>query len=182
MSGLVAAMLSLGRAPRPRIFISYRRHGEGAGYGGRLADKLVERFGSEQVFRDVDDIESGVDFVQAIEDAVGGCEVLLAVIGPDWITQTNQKGRRRLDDPRDFVRLEVAAALERNIRVIPVLVGGAAMPGANELPEVLEPLARRQALELTDTRWDYDVGRLLTTIESAGIKRAAPKRPEFLGK
>lgn len=149
--------------------MSYRRRGEGAGYGGRLADKLVEYFGARQCFRDVEDIESGVDFVKTITDAVGACEVLIAVIGPDWITQTGESGKPRLEDPQDFVRIEVAAALERNIRVIPVLVGGAPMPTAKELPEVLKGLSRRQAHELSDTRWVYDVGELLKAIESIGI-------------
>src|SRR5262249_25968863 len=92
MKTLFAGFLRWGKRNQPKIFISYRRHGEGAGYGGRIADKLVEHFGPEQCFRDVEDIESGVDFVTTIEQAVGGCEVLIAVIGPDWITQTNDKG------------------------------------------------------------------------------------------
>jgi len=169
MSGFLSNILPFGRRRYPRIFVSYRRHGEGAGYGGRLADKLVEHFGANQCFRDVEDIESGVDFVQTITDAVGTCEVLIAVIGPDWTTQTGEKGKPRLEDPQDFVRIEVAAALERNIRVIPVLVGGAPMPKAKELPEVLEGMSRRQAHELSDTRWVYDVGELLKAIESIGI-------------
>jgi hypothetical protein len=166
----MSSLWSVRRRSHPRIFISYRRRGEGAGYGGRIADKLVEHFGAEQCFRDVVSIESGVDFVQAIHEAVGACEVLIAVIGPDWTTQTNEKGRRRLDDPRDFVRLEVVAALERGIRVIPVLVGGAEMPAEGELPQVLEALSRRQAHEVTDSRWDYDAGRLVQSIELIGIR------------
>jgi hypothetical protein len=165
------------RRVQPKIFISYRRRGEGAGYGGRVADKLVEHFGAEQCFRDVEDIESGVDFVKTIQEAVGGCEVLIAVIGPDWLTQTNARGGRRLDDPRDFVRLEVASALERDIRVIPVLVGAADVPGEQQLPEPLKSLARRQVHELTDTRWDYDVGKLVEAIESMGIRRRSRSKP-----
>ncbi len=160
----------LGNKDGPRIFISYRRRGEGAGYGGRIADRLVEHFGVGQCFRDVDDIESGVDFVKTIQEAVGACEVLIAVIGPDWITQTDVRGNRRLDDPRDFVRLEIAAALQRDIRVIPVLVGGADIPTEQELPDVLSALSRRQVHELTDTRWEYDVTKLIAAIESIGIK------------
>jgi TIR domain-containing protein len=161
---------SWGNRDHPSIFISYRRRGDGAGYGGRIADKLVEHFGVEQCFRDVDDIESGVDFVKTIQEAVGACEVLIAVIGPDWITQTDVRGKRRLDDPKDFVRLEVAAALQRDIRVIPVLVGGADIPTEHELPDVLSALSRRQVHELTDTRWEYDVTKLIAAIESIGIK------------
>jgi hypothetical protein len=158
------------RNRRPRIFISYRRRGDGAGYGGRLADSLVDHFGREQCFLDVDGIESGVDFIETIRSSVAACEVLIAVIGPDWITQADASGRPRLEDPNDFVRLEVAAALERNIRVIPVLVGGAQVPTDDELPHVLKALSRRQTHELTDSRWDYDVEKLLKSIESIGIR------------
>ena len=160
----------------PRVFISYRRRGDGAGYGGRIADKLVEHFGPEQCFRDVEDIESGVDFVETIHDAIQACDALLAVIGPDWLTQTDAGGGRRLDDPNDFVRIEVAAALGRGIRVIPVLVGGAAMPAAEELPDALAGLARRQAHELTDSRWEFDVGGLLQSVESIGVRATRSKR------
>lgn len=169
-------LVSLGLAPRKvraRIFISYRRRDGSAGYAGRIADRLTKDFGEDQCFRDVEDIETGTDFVEAIEQAVGSCDALVVVIGPDWLTTVNPNGQRRLDDPRDFVRLEIAAALHRGIRVIPVLVSGAAMPAAEELPPVIEKLAYRQAIELTDTRWDYDVGRLVASLESMGIPRAS---------
>ena len=133
IKSLLPSLLRWTKAAHPKIFISYRRHGEGAGYGGRIADNLVEKFGAEQCFRDVADIESGVDFVKTIQEAVSACEILIVVIGPDWISQKLQLGGRRLDDPRDFVRLEVAAALDRDIRVIPVLVGGATMPAGAEV-------------------------------------------------
>ena len=113
---------------------------------------------------------------RSINDAVGTCEVLITVIGRDWLSMTNARGKRRLEDPNDFVRLEIAAALSRNVRVIPVLVGGAGMPSAEELPDALDSLARRQAHEITDTRWDFDVGRLLDSIEAAGVRRLAQKR------
>jgi TIR domain len=178
----LAGIRSWATRRHPTIFISYRRRGEGAGYGGRIADKLVEHFGKEQCFRDVDDIESGIDFVTTIREAVGTCEVLVAVIGPDWLTQSNDKGMRRLDDPRDFVRLEVAAALERDIRVIPVLVGGAEVPVEGQLPQVLEALSRRQAHELTDSRWEYDVSKLIEAIESIGVKgHSRSKKAASLG-
>jgi hypothetical protein len=174
MAGSIKAVLAdirrWGQACRPRIFISYRRHGEGAGFGGRIADKLVETFGAEQCFRDVANIESGLDFVRTIHEAVSSCEILIAVIGPDWISQTSLSGGRRLDNQKDFVRLEIAAALERDIRVIPVLVGGATMPTEEELPKPLQGLARRQAQELSDSRWEYDVEKLLHTLESVGIR------------
>ena len=159
---------------KPRIFITYRRSGEGQGYGGRLADKLIEYFGAWQCFRDVENIEMGVDFVESITRAVAICEVLVVVIGPDWTTQKDKDGRPRLQNKNDFVRLEVAAALERNIRVIPVLVGGAQVATEDELPDDLKALCRRQAHEVTDTRWDYDVEKLVHQIELAGIKGRSP--------
>ncbi|MGH7502150.1 MAG: toll/interleukin-1 receptor domain-containing protein [Longimicrobiales bacterium] len=171
---------AFGARPHYRIFLSYRRRGEGAGYAGRLTDRLVHEFGADQCFRDIDDIESGVDFVEAISGAVGSCDVLIAVIGPDWLTMKNDAGLRRLEDPNDFVRIEIAAALRRNIRVVPVLVGNAVMPDPARLPPEIESLARRQAHELSDTRWDYDVGQLVAMVERMGIARrpAKPANPK----
>ncbi len=146
------------------IFISYRRE-DAAGHAGRLFDRLKARFGKAAVFMDVEGIDAGVDFVDSIDAAVGGCDVLLAVIGRNWLDARNADGSRRLDDPRDFVRLETGAALARGIRVIPVLVEGAAMPTQEALPDALRPLARRQAVELRDSRWDADVEHLLRTLE-----------------
>src|SRR5688572_19627389 len=128
------------------IFISYRRD-DSAGYAGRLYDRLVTHFGAERVFMDVEGIEPGVDFVNAIEEAVGSCRVLIVIIGDEWISTTDIAGRRRLDDPNDFVRLETSAALKRGIRVVPVLVDGSAMPRVDQLPEELHALTRRQAVE-----------------------------------
>ena len=154
-----------------RIFVSYRRD-DARGDAGRLTDNLKLHFGDKQIFRDVEAIEAGVDFVEAINSAVSQCAVLLAIIGPNWLRLTDSQGRRRLDDPNDFVRLEIAAALQRNIRLVPVLVGGAVMPKAEDLPPGLETLARRQAHELSDGRWDFDVGQLVETLERVGIKPA----------
>jgi serine/threonine-protein kinase len=114
---------------------------------------------------DVDTIEPGADFVQHINDAVGCCNALVVVIGQDWLTATDARGQSRLENREDFVRLEVTAGLERNVRVIPVLVQGARMPDAAELPKEIAPLARRNALELSDTRWRHDVTRLVTALE-----------------
>jgi len=145
------------------IFISYRRD-DSAGYAGRLASDLERVFGDAPVFQDVEDIQPGADFVEAIDRAVGSSTVLLAVIGRQWLGATDQAGHRRLDDPRDFVRAEIGAALRRGIVVIPVLVEGAAMPRAEQLPDDLAPLVRHQAIELSDTRWDYDVSQLTGAI------------------
>jgi hypothetical protein len=151
-------------APVPgRVFISYRRE-ETAYAAGWLYDRLANRYGG-QVFKDVDSIQLGDDFVEVITRAVGSCDVLLALIGDQWLAITDAHGRRRLDDPEDFVRLEVEAALTRNVRVIPILVEGAGLPRADELPPSLAGLVRRQALELSPARFDSDTGRLLKVLD-----------------
>jgi len=149
-----------------RIFVSYR-HEETAYPAGWLFDRLVDHFGRDQIFKDIDSIELGDDFIEVITAAVGACDVLLALIGDQWLTMTGQDGRRRLDDPHDFVRLEIEAALTRNVRVIPILVEGARMPRADELPASLATLVRRQALELSPSRFDSDTRRLLKVLGRA---------------
>jgi TIR domain len=148
-----------------RIFISYRRD-ETAYPAGWLYDRLANQYGGGQVFKDVDSIELGDDFVQVITRAVGSCDVLLALIGEQWLTITDEHGRRRLEDPDDFVRLEIEAALTRNVRVIPILIDGARMPRADELPHSLVSLRHRQALELSPSRFEYDTGRLLKVLDT----------------
>ena len=148
----------------PQLFISYRRE-DTAGHAGRLYDAMVARFGEPHVFVDVD-LAPGIDFVRRIKDAIGECHVLLVIMGPRWAAVTDTDGRPRLADPDDFVRLEVETALRRDeVTVIPVLVGGAQMPDPDDLPEGLRPLAHRNALELSDMRWRYDVGRLNATLD-----------------
>jgi hypothetical protein len=146
------------------IFVSYRRQ-ESSHLAGRLADRLASRFGEGQVFIDVDTIEPGVDFAEEIFRAVAACEVLLAVIGPSWLTATDERSRRRLDDPDDIVRLEIEAALARGVRVIPILVEGAIMPGREDLPESLARLARLNALRIRHESFRYDAGHLVAAIE-----------------
>jgi TIR domain len=146
-----------------RIFISYRRE-ETAYPAGWLFDRLVHHFDG-QVFKDVDSIQPGDDFVDVITTAVASCDVLLALIGVDWLTITDEHGRRRLDNPDDFVRLEIEAALTRRVRVIPILINGARMPRANEVPDSLAKLVRRQALELSPARFDSDISRLLRVLD-----------------
>jgi hypothetical protein len=153
-----------------RIFLNYRRE-DASGHAGRIWDALryglgeEPGFAHEQLFMDVDTIDVGVDFGEVIQEAVGSCDVLVAVIGRQWLTASDTKGRRRLDSPNDFVRLEIEAALERGVRVIPALVQGAEMPSSEDLPGSLAPLARRNALELSDTRWRFDVGRLVARLK-----------------
>jgi hypothetical protein len=159
-----SAMERRGRETKGNIFISYRRD-EGAGYAGRIADRFVERFGEDAVFHDLDSLEPGLDFAEGIERAVNASEVLVAVMGKNWVTTTDEAGRRRLENADDWVRLEIAAALQRNIRVIPLLVQGAPMPRADELPDDLAPLARRHAFELHDSSWKDDLQRFINTVE-----------------
>jgi TIR domain len=157
-----------------KVFISYRRR-ETAGHAGRLYDRLAEHFGDERVFMDLR-MEPGVDFVEQIDDAVTHCDALLSLIGAQWLEMRDAHGRRRLDDPNDFARLEVEAALARNVRVIPVLLQDAKMPEPEDLPATLQPLARRHAIELSDERWDYDVGRLIEVLDRTIGNGTAPKR------
>jgi len=146
-----------------RIFISYRRE-ENGWPARKLYEVMAERFGEDRVFKDVDSIEPGDDFVDQIQSAVASCDVLLALVGRNWTTTTGPGGGRRLDDPEDFVRLEIEAALNRGIRVIPILVDDARMPKATELPPALAPFLRRQAITVSPVT--FDTGRLLRTIES----------------
>jgi len=159
-----------------KIFIGYRRE-DSAGHSGRLFDKLSEHFGKDHVFMDVAGIEPGVDFVEAIEKAVGSSDAFIVVIGKQWLSVTDADGRRRLDNPEDFIRLEIAAALRRNIRVIPVLVQGATAPSSGNLPEDLKKLSRLHAHEISDHRWDFDVGTLIQTLEKV-LKKEVPKDEE----
>lgn len=148
-----------GQVRGERIFISYRRADSG-GWARSLHDNLDERLGTGRAFRDVA-MEGGMDFHKHVESLLDGCDVLLAIIGKSWTSMADPDGNRRLDDPEDLVRREIARALERpDVEVIPVLVDGARMPTEHELPPDLAPLARRQACELADSRWDYDVDTL----------------------
>lgn len=152
------------------IFISYRRS-DSAGYTGRLADSLEPLLGSRKIFRDVEDIKPGDDFVRIIERYLKKARIFLVIIGKHWLDAEDSQGKRRLADPGDHVRIEIESALRLGIVVIPVLVGGAVMPAAAELPGSLSALANRQAIELTDSRWDHDVGRLLQTLTETGFGR-----------
>jgi TIR domain len=148
-----------------RIFINYRRD-DAPMAAGRLSDDLGRHFGDDRVFMDVDKIEPGMDFKEAINRGVGACDVFIAVIGNDWLTMRDATGRRRLDNPDDYVRLEIEAALKRDVRVIPALVQGATMPGSDDLPPSLAPLATRNCVQLGDgVRWRSDVAGLMRALE-----------------
>lgn len=146
----------------PGVFISYRRDDQ-AGFAGRLGDALTSAFGEENVFRDIEDIHPGEDFVAAIERNLATVDVVLVMIGPAWLT-ASRNGVRRLDEPDDFVRREIEAALASGKAVLPVLVGSASMPEEKALPPTIAALARRQSFVLSDTGWTSDVARLVETI------------------
>jgi hypothetical protein len=156
----------------PGVFISYRRQ-DTPHLAGRLYDRLREHFGQERVFMDVDSIEPGLDFGRVIEGAVSSSAVMLVLIGDKWLTATDPRGRQRLENPDDYVRVEIETGLSRDIRVIPVLVEGAAMPTTEELTGGLAGLARRNALEITHSRFSADAERLISIIER--IFSATPK-------
>jgi len=148
-----------------QIFISYRRE-DSAGYTRAIYDRLVQHFSEERVFMDVDAIEPGLPFDEAIDRALEQCEVLLVVIGRRWLSPQSDLGRR-INNPKDYVRREIAAALSRNIRVIPVLIDGAGMPGEEDLPEPLRALSRRNALEISNSRFATDTETLIQTVRKA---------------
>jgi len=150
------------------IFVSYRRE-DAEGEAGRLFDDLVGVFGYHSVFMDVAAIQVGRDFRKAIDENVATCGVVLAIIGEDWVDAKNEVGQRRLDDPSDFVRLEIASALKRGIPVIPVLVQGAKMPRAEQLPNDLRGLAFRMVVELTHARWASDVQLLIKALRTTPV-------------
>jgi hypothetical protein len=145
------------------IFISYRRD-DSEGEAGRLADDLAQTFHEKSVFMDVNAIQPGRDFRKAIDESIHKCSVLLAIVGREWLASKNAAGQRRLDDESDFVRLEIASALQRDIPVVPVLVRGARMPNADQLPADLRELAYRNAVELTHARWKSDVRVLIQAL------------------
>jgi hypothetical protein len=149
-----------------RIVISFRREDSPA-HAGLLYDWLCERYREEQVFMDVDTSQHGEHFIGAIGRAVQSADVMLVVIGRGWLDATDSSGRRRIDDGDDFVRAEIEAGLTANIRIIPILVGGAGLPREEDLPISLARLNRRQALHLDDRNWQSDLdqlGRILDVI------------------
>src|SRR5688572_20714511 len=147
------------------IFISYRRE-DSAQIAHALYRELSARFGAGSVFIDVEDIGLGENFAATIDEKVGFCDALVAVIGPKWLTVAGPDGRPRLEDGNDWVRLEIASALSRDIKVFPVLTGGARLPDQRDLPQALAMLAQSQALELLPSRFDHGVARLVSALEA----------------
>jgi TIR domain len=147
-----------------KIFINYRR-GDDPGATGWLRQLLEDAFSADQLFMDIDSIAPGLDFVRVLEDEVDKCDVFLAVIGPRWFGDMNAEGTRRLDNPEDFVRIEIESALKLGKRIIPVLVGNANVPRSEQLPESLKPLTRRHAVRLTHERFASDAEGLIKQLE-----------------
>lgn len=161
---------------KKNIFISYRVS-DTAGETGRLVDSLKQHFYEDQIFMDIDKIEPGVDFTKVISNSLESCDVMLVIIGPNWIGR-NSDGSTRISKTNDWVRLEVASALKRDIRVVPVLVDNAALPEADDLPEDLHPLLTRQTFEVSNKRWKYDTGQLVEFLKFVGIQpKPGPHQP-----
>ena len=148
----------------PMVFICYRRD-DSSGTAGRVHDRLAQAFGDNLLFMDVDNIPLGSDFVDVLRDAVTTCEVLLAVIGQHWLDARGTDGNRRLDDENDFVRIEIATALQRNIPVIPILVDGAKIPKAAELTRDLQGLSTRSGLDVRHASFQVDMDRLINGLK-----------------
>ena len=147
------------------IFISYRRT-DSADVAGRIYDRLVGKFGRELIFKDVDSIPLGLDFKEYLDKKVGECSVLLAVIGSHWLDASDSEGQKRLEDPTDFVRIEIESALQRNIPVIPLLVHGARMPREESLPSSLRKLTYRNGTPVrSDPDFHRDMDRLIAALE-----------------
>lgn len=147
-----------------KIFLSYR-HGDSAGQAGRVGDKLLAVFGEKRLFLDVDATRAGTDFAKRLSDEVSNCAVLLALIGPHWLDLRDENNERRVDDPNDWVRIEIGTALKRDIPVIPVLLDGAKVPKAHLLPEDLRGLSTRSAIDVRHASFRSDVDRLVLELK-----------------
>ena len=159
------------------IFINYRR-GDDPGFAQALFGRLEQAFAADQLFMDIDDIAPGLDFVDVMNQQVSKCDVLISVIGRGWLAAMDETGGRRLDDPQDFVRLEIESALAQKKRVIPVLVNDAKMPKLTELPESLRPFARCNAVKLSHERFRADVAALIQALEGVLAEADAARRAE----
>lgn len=146
-------------------FISYRRS-DSSDIVGRIYDRLSEDFGEEPIFKDVDDIPLGVDFKEFLDQKVSECSVFLAVIGDRWVNASDAAGKKRLEDPNDFVRIEIESALRRDIPVIPLLVRGAVMPAASDLPASMQKLVFKNGIPIrADPDFHHDMERLSSALE-----------------
>ena len=157
------------------VFINYRRQTD-SGVAGRVYDNLSRALPGASIFMDVDKLNPGDDFEVALGRSLESCKVMLAVVGPQWATLTDEHGRRRLEDPDDFVRKEIRAALEGGVRVIPVLVNGARMPEKSTLPADLQELAKRQAMEVRHERFNDDMAAVATAVATTTHGALRPRR------
>ena len=157
--------------PTWELFIAHR-HADEPGHAGRIGERLIRYFGAGQVFRYIESLRLGDDFPKVVRERLQQAFAMVVIIGPSWLND------QRLHDPEDLHREEIRTALERGIHIVPVLVNRAHMPRKEDLPENIRPLVGRQAVEITDTRWDYDVGRLVTHLEQ--VLAGSPKRRRFL--
>jgi CHASE2 domain-containing sensor protein len=155
----------------PKIFISYRRE-DTAPQAGRLFDRLAAAFGAENVFRDLDRIGKGLDFVRVMDERLAQCDCVLVVIGKNWLDCVDAQGKRRLEDPEDFVCREINGALNAGKFIIPILVDGAKMPKAAQLPSQISALANRNALEVLESHYEDDIARLIETVAAGGRQEA----------
>jgi hypothetical protein len=153
-----------------KVFLCYRRE-DAAGYAIAVQERLAKEFGTD-VFIDVDNIPIGTNFVKALKKEVAKCEVLLAVLGKGWFDARDEDGNRRLENPNDFVRIEIAAALQRGIPVVPILLDGAKIPSAAQLPKELEELSFRQGIDLHLSSFSRDIDRLIQGLRSPSEKAA----------
>ena len=159
-----------------KVFISYRRD-DSAGHAGRVHDRLELEFGRDLLFMDVDAVPLGMNFIKILDEAVAKCDALLAVIGPNWLDLRDKEGSRRLDDPHDYVRIEIAAALQRDIPVIPVLLDGAEIPRVDQLPQDIEELALRNGLFVRHASFHNDMDRLIAGLRAPLGQLDAPPVP-----
>jgi hypothetical protein len=159
------------------VFVSYRRD-DTRHVAGRLAGDLADHFGSDSIFRDVESIDGGEEFPVRLDRALAQCAVMLVLIGHGWLVAKDAQGRRRLDDPADWVRQEIVAALRRGVRVVPVLVEGATLPAEGDLPDDLKPLVKRQARPLSDERWRGDLTALIEMLaKQTGLASSETDKP-----
>src|SRR6516225_6014706 len=163
------------------VFISYRRE-NAAGEARALFNDLAERLGENSVFMDVDSIALGRDFRSALQQTTASCDLMLVLIGRNWADAKDEGGRVRLENPADYVRLEVEAALRRNIAVTPVLVQGAHMPAPEDLPAEIRDLAYRNGFELSHNRWESDVGEMVRRLDLDGRTGDDRAKPITLGR
>lgn len=162
-----------------KIFINYRR-GDDPGHTGRLFDTLAQSFPPERLFMDVERIRPGVDFVDLLQKQVSECSVMLTVIGQHWLNAADDQGQRRLDDPNDFVRIEIESAFKLHKRIIPVLVNDSRMPKPSDLPDTLKPLARIQAIRLTHEKFHSDIEELVILLQAEVGKNSKGAQENFV--